>query len=159
MLKNFIYLNEPALDSYLSALEDGLRGSVQAKTAKSSSISGKAGVAGVGVGGDHERQQEETTSRTDTAAARFERLQKLALEDVEASGWVDVVDPDTDLNGLGTGALIEIECEIYVPEIVKALSLAGVSRRRSGRLRPSLRLPLPSAQNSQGCQGKGNLTR
>lgn len=134
MLKNFIYLNEPALDSYLSALEDGLRGSVEAKTAKSSSVSGKAGIAGVGVAGDHERQDEETTSRVDTAAARFERLQKLARKDVEASGWVDVVDPDADLTGIGTGALIELECEIYVPEIVKALSPSGGLARAIGQL-------------------------
>jgi hypothetical protein len=125
MLKNFIYLNEPALDNYLSALEDGLRGSVEARTAKTSSVSGKLGVTGAGIGGDHERQQEETTSRTDTASARFERLQRLAREDVEASGWVDVVDPETDLSGLGTGALIELECEVFVPEIIKMLSPGG----------------------------------
>jgi hypothetical protein len=125
MLKNFIYLNEPALDGYLSALEDGLRGSVQATTATTASLTGKAGVAGIGVSGDRESQQGETTSRTDTAAARFERLQKLAREDVEASGWVDVANPETDLSGLGTGALIELECEVYVPEIIKMLSPGG----------------------------------
>lgn len=125
MLKNFIYLNEPDLDSYLSALEDGLRGSVQAKTAKSSSVSGKIGVAGIGAGGDQERQQEETTSRTDTASARFERLQRLARSDVDASGWIDVVDPDTDLKGIGIGALIELECEVFIPETIKALSPSG----------------------------------
>lgn len=157
MLKNFIYLNEPALDSYLSALEDGLRGSVQAKTAKSSSISGKAGVAGVGVGGDHERQQEETTSRTDTAAARFERLQKLALEDVEASGWVDVVDPDTDLNGLGTGALIEIECEIYVPEIVKALSPSGGLAKAIGQIEAFAQIAPAFGTELTGMPGQGQL--
>lgn len=125
MLKNFIYLNEPALDGYLSSLEDGLRGLVEAKIAKSSSVSGKAGVAGVGVGGDHERQQEETTSRTDTASARFERLQRLAREDPEASGWVDVVDPDTDLKDIGIGAIVELECEIFIPEAIKAMSPNG----------------------------------
>jgi hypothetical protein len=122
VLKTFLYLNEPVLDGYLSALEDGLRASVQAKTATTSSISGKVGVGGVGAGGDRESQKEETTSRTDTASARFERLQKLAKNDVEASGWIDVIHPDTDLKGIGIGALIELECEIYIPEILKALA-------------------------------------
>lgn len=125
MLKNFIYLNEPALDSYLSSLEDGLRGAVQAKSASSSSISGKAGVGGVGVGGDRDTQSEETISRDDTASARFERLQALARQDAERVGWIDVVNPDTDLAGVGIGALVEIECEIFIPEMIKALSPAG----------------------------------
>ncbi len=157
MLKNFIYLNEPALDSYLSALEDGLRGSVQAKTAKSSSVSGKIGVGGIGAGGDQEHQQEETTSRTDTAAARFERLQKLAREDVEASGWVDVVNPDTDLSGLGTGALLEVECEIYVPEIVKALSPSGGLAKAIDQMEAFAQLAPAFGSEISGMPAQGQL--
>jgi hypothetical protein len=134
MLKNFIYLNEQALDSYLSALEDGLRGSVEAKKSKSDSLGGKAGLAVANVQGGKGRAEEETTSRTDTASAKFDRLQKLAMEDPESSGWVEVVDPESDLNGLGTGALVEVECEIYVPEIVKALSPSGGLAHAIGQL-------------------------
>ena len=125
MLKHFIYLNEPALDSYLSSLEDGLRGAVQEKSGSSSSVSGKAGVGGVGVGGDRDSQREETVSRNDTASARFERLQRLARQEAESVGWVDVVAPDTDLAGIGIGAIVEIECEIFIPEMIKALSPTG----------------------------------
>ena len=125
MLKNFIYLNEPALDGYLSALEDGLRGSVQEKKSTSGSVSGKGGVPVVNVQGEKGHEEERTTSRTDTASARFERLQRLARGDVEASGWIDVVDPDTDLKGIGIGALIELECEVFIPEMIKALSPSG----------------------------------
>lgn len=157
MLKNFIYLNESALDSYLSALEDGLRGSVEAKTAKSSMVSGKAGVGGLGVAGDHETQDEETTSRIDTSAARFERLQKLAREDVEASGWVDVVNPDVDLSGLGTGALIELECEIYVPEIVKALSPSGGLAKAIGQLESLAQLAPAFGADLTGMPAQGQL--
>lgn len=157
MLKNFIYLNEQALDSYLSALEDGLRGSVQAKTAKSSSVTGKAGVPLIGAEGGHERQQEETTSRIDTAAARFERLQKLAHDDLEASGWVDVVDPGTDLQGLGTGALIELECEIFVPEIVKMLSPSGGLAKVIGQMESFAQIAPAFGTEVTGMPAQGQL--
>ena len=52
-------------------------------------------------------------------------MQRLARSDVEASGWIDVVDPDTDLKGIGIGALIDLECEVFIPETIKALSPSG----------------------------------
>jgi len=134
MLKTFMYLNETTLDSYLSSLEDGLRDSIEAKTSKSSSVRGKAGVGVVAVGGDQEDLREETTSRSDTASSRFERLQRLARADVEASGWIDVLSADGDLTDIGIGALIEIECEIYIPEVIKALSPVGGMAQALGQL-------------------------
>jgi hypothetical protein len=125
MLKNFLYLNSPALDSYLSALEDGLRGPVEARKSTSGSLSGKVGLSVANAGGERGHQEEEAATRADTASARFERLQKLARQDTESSGWVDVLDAENDLKDLLTGALIEVECEVYIPEIVKALSPSG----------------------------------
>jgi hypothetical protein len=125
MLKNFLYLNDSTLSSYLSSLEDGLRDSVAEKKAKSSSVSAKAGFAGIGTGGEHERQREEVTSRSDTPESRFERLRSLALEDTETSGWMEVADTDKDLEAVKIGSLVEIRCEIYIPEVVKALSSSG----------------------------------
>jgi hypothetical protein len=125
MLKNFLYLNESTLGSYLSSLEDGLRDSVAEKKAKSSSASAKAGFAGIGAGGEHERQREEVTSRSDTPESRFERLRSLALEDSATSGWIDVADADKELGATKIGSLVEIRCEINIPEVVKALSPSG----------------------------------
>lgn len=125
MLKNFLYLNEPALDSYLSALEDGLRASIQETRSSSGSITGKGGIPLANVEGERGHGEERTTSRTDTASSRFERLQTLARADVDSSGWTDVVNPDSDFVGIGIGALVELECEIYIPEMIKALSPSG----------------------------------
>ncbi|WP_395638124.1 hypothetical protein [Pseudolysinimonas sp.] len=157
MLKNFIYLNEPALDSYLSALEDGLRGSVEERRAKSGSVTGKGGVPVVNVQGEKAHEEEETTSRTDTPAARFERLQKLARSDVEASGWVEVVNPEVDLNGLLTGALIELECEIYVPEIVKALSPGGGLASAIGQMEALAKLAPAFGSDVSGMPAQSQL--
>lgn len=125
MLKNFIYLNEQALDSYLGGLEDGLRSSVAEKSATAGSMSGGGDAKLVRLEGEKSHAEEATTSRTDTPSARFERLQRLALADVEASGWVQVVNPQDDLVNIGIGALVDIECEIYEPEMMKALSKKG----------------------------------
>lgn len=157
MLKNFIYLNESALDGYLSSLEDGLRRSVEAKTAKTSSMSGKAGAAGFGVDGGRERQEEETTSRTDTPAAKFERLQRLAREDNEMSGWIEVVNPDTDLAHVGIGALLELECEIFVPEMIKALSPTGGLVRAIDQVQALAPLAAMFGSEISGLPGAGQM--
>lgn len=125
MLKNFIYLNEQALDSYLGALEDGLRNSIAEKTSTAGSLSGGGNLKVVNIEGEKSHAEESTTSRTDTPSARFERLQRLAVADVEASEWVEVVNPQDDLASIGIGALVDIECEIYEPEMIKAISRNG----------------------------------
>lgn len=147
MLKSFIYLNEPVLDSYLSSLEDGLRESVASRNSRISTAGGKAGAFGLNAQGQVSREHEESTTRSDTPSARFERLQKLARADQEASGWVDVVNPDDDLDGIGTGALIEIECEVYIPEIVRALSKSGGLASAIGQL--DALMPLMPALSSE----------
>lgn len=81
------------------------------------------GMAGVHEGGDSE--QEQRRSRIDTPASRFERLRSLALADVASTGWIDINDVEHDFGEVRTGSLIELECEIYVPEVIKALSPSG----------------------------------
>lgn len=125
MLKHFIYLNESTLENYLSALEDGLRANAQTTSGESSALKGSIGVPAVSASGGKDHKTEEVASRSDTASSRFERLLRLAKSDVEASGWVEVLDPDTDFEGIGIGAIVELECEIYVPETIKVLSNSG----------------------------------
>lgn len=120
MLKHFLYLNNQSVDSYLSTLEDGLRGTAEERSSqtqvseKSGEISSKSGV-----------EKEQIQSRVDTPTARFERLQKSALADVELSGWIQVTDPEDELASIRTGHIIDIECEIYVPQVIQALSPKG----------------------------------
>lgn len=119
MLKNFIYLNTQALDSYLSSLEDGLRESTEDRTLRSRA---HAGVEGVGSGAS---EYEQSRSRVDTPASKFERLQSLAVSDKARSGWIQVTDVEVDLRTVRTGALVELECDIYVPEAIKAFAPKG----------------------------------
>lgn len=125
MLKNFLYLNDDALGSYLSALEGGARSSVQQRTARSSGVQGGVDARILNAKGDRAAEDETTIDLADTAHARYERLEQHALDDPERAGWITVLSPDVDLDGVGIGAIIDIECEIYVPHIIKALSASG----------------------------------
>ncbi|WP_329458079.1 DUF6414 family protein [Streptomyces sp. NBC_01497] len=125
MLKRFLYLDATTLADYVSALEGGIRESLERKTSTGKNASGgvKASVVEAAIG--RTRGTEESASFTDTPQAQFERLMELARTEPKIAGWVDVVDPDIDLQDIGVGALIDIECDIYVPEIVKALTPDG----------------------------------
>lgn len=157
MLKNFIYLNSPTLDSYLSSLEDGLRGSVQEKKSTTGSVTGKGGVSLANIQGEKAHEDEHTTSKSDTPSARFERLQALARGDLEVSGWIDIVDPETDFEGIGIGALIEIECEIYIPEMIKALSPSGGLARAIDQLQALAPIAAQLGSDVSGMPAAGQL--
>ena len=153
MLKQFIYLNEQALDEYLSILEDGLRGGVEEKSGKNTNLSGKAGISNLGIGGSRESQEELMISRVDTSPARFERLQKLALGDIELSGWIERGINDDIKDNISAGNLLDIECEVYIPEVVKALSPSGELARTVdqitvlSQLAPSFGSPIEGLPN------------
>ncbi|MHA7290431.1 DUF6414 family protein [Arthrobacter sp. MDT3-24] len=117
MLKNFLYLNSQSVDSYLSSLEDGLRESAEDITLKNQIQDAVDGVHGGGGSGlQHVR------SRIDTPESRFERLQRLATEKPQETGWTVVPDEGADLSLVRTGSILEIQCEVYVPEVVRAFS-------------------------------------
>ncbi len=126
MLKSFLYLNESALSDYVSALEGGVRETVGDRRKDSRGAHGKAGVGGFGGGGESNHEAEQTVSMTDSPPAQFERLMRLVGADPEAAGWVEILDPDTELPQLLTGALIDIECDIQIPTFV------GMLNRSSG---------------------------
>ncbi|MET3509875.1 DUF6414 family protein [Plantibacter flavus] len=122
MLRNFLYLNESTLNGYLSALENGLRTSADHRASKSNSVSGKAGVGGVGAEGERLAGDEVNQSYTDTAEARFERFLVGVTEEPERADWIDVVNADDDLPEASRGSLLEFDCEIFVPQMIRALS-------------------------------------
>jgi hypothetical protein len=122
MLKNFLYLNERILSDYLSALEGGVRQSVNSRTSSSGTRSGKAGVGGVGGAVGAAREQEEAVLLHDSAPARFQRLLDLAEADPEATAWISVLDPDSDLEGALVGALIDVEADLEIPGFAKIMA-------------------------------------
>ncbi|GGM64788.1 DUF6414 family protein [Microbacterium saperdae] len=122
MLKNFLYLNEAALSDYVSALEGGIRSAVGDRRTDSRGAHGKAGFGGFGGGGEAAHESEQTVSMKDTPPAQFERLMRLVSADPEAAGWVEVMDPDSEFPTLGTGSLIDVECDIQIPAFVSMLN-------------------------------------
>ncbi|MCU0152382.1 hypothetical protein [Curtobacterium poinsettiae] len=125
MLRSFLYLNEPTLNGYLSALEDGLRTAAEHRSSQTSSLGAKGGIAGIGAQGEKGSDDETSRSYEDTSEARFERFMDLCSQNVDRSGWVDIVDGDTDFDAAGAGSLLEFDCEAYVPQMIRSLSSTG----------------------------------
>jgi hypothetical protein len=122
MLRRFLYLDVPTLSDYISMLEGGSRESFETKN-----VAGKASEGALDARvarGSHGRthQREEHLSLSDTPQARFERLTRLAEANPEEAGWITVIDPDNDLAQAGIGAIIDLECEIYIPRMIRAFS-------------------------------------
>jgi len=125
MLKRFLYLDFTALADYVSALEGGTRAGVERRHLGAGKGEGALDAKIVRAGGQRSYEDEESLKLSDTPEARFERLLHLAEADPELSGWVDVVNPETDLATVGIGAMVSTECDVYVPDLVQALSTSG----------------------------------
>ncbi|MGW2273942.1 DUF6414 family protein [Streptomyces yangpuensis] len=125
MLKRFLYIDSATLTDYVSALEGGIRESLERTSSSERNAQGGLKVSAIEASAGRTRGVEESVSFSDTPQARFERLMGLAKSEPEMAGWVDVANPDVDFSDIGVGALIEVECDIYIPEIVKALMPDG----------------------------------
>lgn len=122
MLRNFLYLNVPALDGYLSSLEDGLRTVIEREETSTKDAGLEASVKVVSGKLGAGTESVERTTGQDTPEARFERLLAYARADSEALGWIEVLDADTDLADVGFGALVEAEAEFFIPSIIRTLA-------------------------------------
>src|SRR5450759_2833286 len=125
MLTRFVYLDSAALEQYLSAVEGGLVTGVTTRSASSGSGEVGADVKVLSGKGTRGHVDDESRNYADTDSSRFRRLLRAAEVDPEALGWADVVDPDTDFGGIGIGAVISWECDVYVPDAIRMLSKAG----------------------------------
>lgn len=109
----------------MSALEGG-----QATDSTIRTIQGSAREAGVdakvakgSIGGS--RETEESRSYTDTSEAQFNRLLTALENEPEELAYVPVTQPDVDFDGIGIGSMVSWECEIYIPDIIQAMSSKG----------------------------------
>lgn len=125
MLRRFIYLDKTALDQYVTALEGGRTIESTTRLMRTGTGAGGFDAKLVSASGEKSREEEESSTRADTDEARFDRLLRAAQAEPEALGWVDVVQPDTDLDGIGLGTMLAWECDLYIPEIVQALARSG----------------------------------
>lgn len=126
MLRSFYYLNEPTLNEFVSAMEDGLRERRTDSQTGQSSREGSVDFKAITGGRSSMAEEGRVVETADDAPARFDRLMRMVRADPEASGWVDVTTLD-DLEGLGLGALIEVEVELSMPDVVKIFSTDAAS--------------------------------
>lgn len=119
MLRDYLYLDTEAVAGYLSALEDGSRTAVERRTARQRGVSGGINVGPAEARGEGTNSVDETESLADTDDARFSRLLRLAHADPEGLAWEHVLQPDSVLPEIGVGAMIEAECDVYIPDMLK----------------------------------------
>lgn len=120
-----MYLDTAALTDYVSAFEGGRRESLERKTSADKHGDAKIGFKGVGAGAGASRGAEESSSYADTPQAQFQRLTELIEQNREEVEWVDIANPEADFVDIGIGALFDVECELYIPSIIKSLSAHG----------------------------------
>lgn len=73
----------------------------------------------------HEDEDEESRTFADTDEARFDRLLCGADATPDVLGWVEVLEPDRDFDGIGVGAMVSWECDLYIPDVVQAMARQG----------------------------------
>lgn len=109
----------------MTALEGGLTTESTRRSTRSGSGTAGVGMKFIHASGERSRENEESRTLPDTDEARFDRLLRAADAEPEALGWVDVIQPDTDLDGVGIGAMVSWECDLYIPEIIQRLARSG----------------------------------
>lgn len=121
MLKNFLYLDTTDVGKYISQIEDGLRG--ERKTQTGSGSGGGAGLKGGPLHADFkgDKSKQENISYSDTPEAQFQRLLDGVKGREDELSWIDVLDPENDVEAARIGFFISGHCEVYVPSVSKAL--------------------------------------
>ena len=117
MLYKAEYLDVNTLDGYISTIEGGVRESETLRTVNGKDRSGKVNVGPVNGGVGSSSETESTFSFGDHQVSKLKRLIDAGHEDPESTGWVEVLEPDSAFSDIGLGALLEWECETYIPEL------------------------------------------
>lgn len=126
MLRNFLYLNESALDSYVGAVEGGLSDESTSWRRRGGGRHGDlrigAGGLGAAAGGSRAAEEEEERTVRDTPEQRFDRLIETLEADPEEYSYEEVLDLADAFDRLPVGYFITIDCELYVPADVLLFS-------------------------------------
>lgn len=125
MLKHFLYLDEQQLDQYVSQVEDGLRQTSSRSDKSSKRGSGGLNLKAMSFGREKQSEEQLGTQMGDTPAARFERLLNLVEGNEEKFDWIEVLQ-ESDMESARPGALLDVSCEVYEPEITKLLGQNGL---------------------------------
>lgn len=122
MLIKFRYLDKKTLLDYIALIEDGVRQSGSSKSMTSRGLGGELAFGAAKAQANRKGDEETTLTLEDHDSARLGRLIEAGYKDPEKLGWIKVNNPDDDFEGIGRGAIIEWECDIYIPEVISVLS-------------------------------------
>lgn len=122
MLISAQYLDQESLLNYVASVENGLRKSEISHSKGSRGLGGSLGAGPLKAAANRDSESEETLTLEDHDSARLMRLVAAGHENPEKLGWVEVMDPDSEFAEIGLGAMVEWECDVYIPESVAVLS-------------------------------------
>lgn len=125
MLIQPIYLDTDSLTRYIAALEGGLRVVATTTEADGRSRGGHLGPTYANVNASKSGSTSTSIQVNDHDMARFARLLDAARSDAETLGWIEVLQPDEDLSDIGMGAMVQWQCEVYMPDSIKRMQLKG----------------------------------
>lgn len=125
MLRRFLYLDTTALAQYVSALEGGQLTESTSRSLRRGTGGGELDAKVVKLNGEKGHEDERSLTLADTDEARFDRLLKAAAANSDEVGWIDTLQPDTDFQEIGLGAMVSWECDLYVPSFVQMLAKSG----------------------------------
>lgn len=125
MLIKAIYLDAEALAHYSAGLEGGLRSGASTINQGGGGLGGRLNFGPVAVDGKRENSSSTTIQVEDHDTARLARLLDAAKKEAEHLLWREVIQPDVDLADLPTGAMIQWDCDIYIPDIIKQMQPKG----------------------------------
>lgn len=126
-LRNFLYLDATLTDEFLGQIEGGIyeSESLTSKSRAERGVGGSVGAASVSVGAGKGGSDEEASERLvrQTAESRFNRLAEL-LEESDSVQWLESLDEEIWAQ-LGRGEVLEVECRVIVPPLVKLMMVAA----------------------------------
>lgn len=126
MLRNFLYLDEPQLNQYISQVEDGLRRIASRSTSSDRGGSADLNAKVVKFGLSGREVDAESQEYADDGPARFERLLALVEGDEEQFGWRDLQENPHALEGARPAHLLAFAGEMYESDVSKMTAPGGI---------------------------------
>ncbi|MEV0396867.1 DUF6414 family protein [Polymorphospora rubra] len=126
MLRHFLYLNEPAVNSYIAVIEGGISDETirrhGKRGTKGGDLGGKAAIIEAKLSGQQEHSEEDELVLRDTVEHRFERLINALEQSPERWLYEEVLDLQDAFARLTTGTFVSIDCEVEVPTMIRMLA-------------------------------------
>lgn len=125
MLIKAQYLDHDDLLSYIAIVEEGVRQSGSSKSTSTNKFGGSIGAGPAKADTTRAGEIENTVNTEDHDCSRLARLIEAGRTNSEDHAWVEALDPDHEFSSIGIGAMVDWECDVYIPDFIKLLSNPG----------------------------------